>query len=142
MMVSYANCCKPLPGDEIVAHTSPGKGLVVHTQQCHNVTGFENELDKYIPIQWNMDFVNQFEYSSDLNVMLINHKAGLAQLFNIIAKSNANVIDIQTTELPDHVYSINLTIVVLNRVHLSKVIRQIKKLSSVKSVKRINQKNI
>ena len=86
--------------------------------------------------------MNQYEYSSDLNIMLINHKAGLAQLFSIIAKSNANVIDIHTTELPDHLHSINLTIVVLNRVHLSKVIRQIKKLSSVKSVKRVNQKNI
>jgi guanosine-3',5'-bis(diphosphate) 3'-pyrophosphohydrolase len=142
MMVSYANCCKPLPGDSIVAHTSPGKGLVVHIQQCHNVIGFESELDKYIPLEWNMEYMNQYEYSSDLNIMLINHKAGLAQLFSIIAKSNANVIDIHTTELPDHLHSINLTIVVLNRVHLSKVIRQIKKLSSVKSVKRVSQKNI
>ncbi|WP_028863179.1 RelA/SpoT family protein [Psychromonas aquimarina] len=140
MMISYANCCKPLPGDTIVAHASPGKGLVVHLQNCHNVTGYENELDKYIPVEWDMDFMNQYEYSSDLNIMMINHKAGLAQLFNIIAKSNANVVDLQTTELPDHVYSINLTLTVINRIHLSRVMRQIKKLSSVTSVKRSNKK--
>jgi len=140
MMISYANCCKPLPGDSIVAHTSPGKGLVVHTKQCHNVSGFEHELDKYIPVEWDMNFMNQYEYSSDLNIVMINHKAGLAKLFNIIAKSNANVMDLQTTELPDHIYSINLTLTVINRIHLSRVMRQIKKLEDVKSVKRSNKK--
>ena len=85
--------------------------------------------------------MNQFEYSTDLIIMMINHKAGLAQLFNLIAKCNANVIEIQTTELPDHLYSINLTLVVINRIHLSKVMRQIKKLPSVKSVKRSHQKD-
>ncbi len=140
IMLSYANCCKPLPGDPIVAHTSPGKGLVVHIKQCHNVSGFENELDKYIPVEWDMNFMNQYEYSSDLNITMVNHKAGLAKLFNIIAKSNANVMNLQTTELPDHVYSINLTLTVINRIHLSRVMRQIKKLSNVKSVKRSNKK--
>ena len=139
-MVSSANCCKPLPGDPIVAHTSPGKGLVVHIQQCHNVSGFKNELDKYIPVEWDMNFMDQYEYSSDLDIMMVNHKAGLAKLFNIIAKSNANVMDLQTTELADHVYAINLTLTVINRIHLSRVMRQIKKLSNVKSVKRSNKK--
>jgi len=140
MMISYANCCKPLPGDQIVAHTSSGKGLVVHSKECHNVSGFENELDKYIPVQWDMDFMNQYEYSTDLIIMMVNHKAGLAQLFNIIAKGNANVEDLQTTELPDHVYSISLTLTVINRIHLSRVIRKIKKLKSVQSIKRSSNK--
>ena len=67
---------------------------------------------------------------------MVNHKAGLAELFNIIAKGNANVEDLQTTELPDHVYSINLTLTVINRIHLSRVMKKIKKLKSVLSVKR------
>ncbi|MCG6201576.1 RelA/SpoT family protein [Psychromonas antarctica] len=142
MMLSYANCCKPLPGDAIVAHTSPGRGLVVHTKQCHNVSGYENELDKYIPVEWDMNFMNQYEYSSDLNITMINHKAGLAKLFNIISKSNANVMDLQTTELPNHIYAINLTLTVINRIHLSRVMRQIKKLANVKSVKRSNKKKV
>ncbi|GLS90685.1 guanosine-3',5'-bis(diphosphate) 3'-pyrophosphohydrolase [Psychromonas marina] len=142
MMISYANCCKPLPGDQIVAHTSSGKGLVVHSTDCHNVSGFKNELDKYIPVEWDMDFMNQYEYSTDLNIMMVNHKAGLAQLFNIISKMNANVEDLQTTELPDHVYSINLTLTVLNRIHLSRVIRKIKKLESVQSIKRSSNKRL
>jgi len=140
MMISYGNCCKPLPGDPIVAHTSPGRGLVVHTQNCQNVSNFKNELDKYIPVEWDMTFMDQYEYSSDLNIMMVNHKAGLAKLFNIITKSNANIMDLQTTELPDHIYALNLTITVINRIHLSRIMRQIKKLSNVKSVKRSNKK--
>ena len=142
MMISYANCCKPLPGDQIVAHTSSGKGLVVHGKNCHNVLGFENELDKYISVEWDMDFMNQYEYSTDLNITMVNHKAGLAELFNIISKGNANVEDLQTTERPDHVYSISLTMTVINRIHLSRVMRKIKQLNSVQSVKRSSNKRL
>ena len=140
IMISYANCCKPLPGDPIVAYTSSGKGLVVHAKHCHNVNRFENELDKYIAVEWDMDFMNQYEYSSDLNIQMVNHKAGLAKIFNIIAKSNANVLDLQTTEMTDHIYSINVTLTVINRIHLSRIMRQIKKLAGIKSVKRNNKK--
>lgn len=142
IMVSYANCCKPLPGDPIVAYTSPGKGLVVHQQNCHNVHGFKNEPDKYIPVEWDMSFMDQYEYTTDLVIQMVNHKAGLAKLFNVIAKSNANVTDLQTTELADDVYAVNITLTVINRIHLSRVMRQIKKLVNVKSVKRSNKKNI
>jgi len=140
MMLSYANCCRPLPGDQIVAHTSPGKGLVVHNKNCQNVAGFENELDKYIPVEWDMNFMNQYEYSSDLNIQMLNHKAGLAKIFNVIAKSNANVLNVKTNEMVDHLYSIDVTLTVINRIHLSRIIRQIKKLSGVKSVRRPNKK--
>jgi len=139
MMVSYASCCKPVAGDKIVAHVTPGKGVVVHCHDCHNVEGFESEHDKFIAVEWDMDFTNQYEYSAGLTILMINHKAGLAKLFNVISKSNANVMDIQTNELPDHVYAIEVTLTVLNRVHLSSIIRKLKKIVYVKSVKRARQ---
>jgi (p)ppGpp synthase/HD superfamily hydrolase len=140
IMLSYANCCKPLPGDQIVAHTSTGKGLVVHVKSCHNVIGFENELGKYIAVEWDMNFMNQYEYSSDLIIQMVNHKAGLAKMFNVIAKSNANVLDLQTTAVTNQIYSINVTLTVINRIHLSRIMRQIKKLTGVKTVKRSSKK--
>ena len=140
IMVSYANCCKPLPGDPIVANTSSSKGLVVHLKNCHNVNNFENEPDKYIPVEWDMNFMNQYEYSSDLDIITVNHKAVLAKLFNIITHSNANIMDLKTTEISDNVYAINLTLTVINRIHLSRVMRQIKKLPDVRSIKRANKK--
>lgn len=140
IMVSYANCCKPLPGDPIVAYTSSGKGLVVHQQNCQNVIGFKNEPDKYIPVEWDMNFMEQYEYSTDLDIRMVNHKARLAKLFTVISASNANITDLKTTELANDLYSINLTLTVINRIHLSRVMRQIKKLPSVKSIKRSNKK--
>jgi len=140
MMLSYANCCRPLPGDQIVAHTSSGKGVVVHKKNCHNVAGFESELNKYITVEWDMNFMNQYEYSSDLNIQMENHKAGLAKVFNVIAKSNANVLNVKTNEIIEHIYSIDVTLTVINRVHLSRIIRQIKKLDGVKIVRRPNKK--
>ena len=142
MMVSYANCCKPLPGDPIVAYTSPGRGLVVHLKNCHNVNNFKKEPDKYISVAWDMNFMDQYEYSADLDITMVNHKARLAKLFTVIGKSNANITDLKTTELADDLYAINITLTVINRIHLSRVMRQLKKLPSVRSIKRSNNRKI
>ena len=84
--------------------------------------------------------MNQYEYSSDLIIQMVNHKAGLAKMFNVIAKSNANVLDLQTTAVTNQIYLINVTLTVINRIHLSRIMRQIKKLTGVKTVKRSSKK--
>ena len=136
MMISYANCCTPIPGDPIVAHITPGKGVVVHNSDCYTVINLHTEPDKYISVEWDDDFFNQYEYATSLNITMENHKAELAKLFTAISKNNANIIDIQTSELPNHLYLINLKLTVLNRIHLSRVMRKIKNLPHVKTVKR------
>lgn len=52
MLVTFANCCRPIPGDAVIAHVSQGKGLVVHMENCANIRGYQGEPDKYIPVQW------------------------------------------------------------------------------------------
>ena len=140
LMISYANCCNPIPGDQIVAHVTPGKGVVVHNSDCFNVVNLQTEPDKYISVEWDEDFFNQYEYATSLNITMENHKAELAKLFTAISKSNANIIDIQTSELSNHLYLIKLKLSVLNRIHLSRVMRKIKSLPHVKTVKRNSPK--
>ena len=41
VLITFAKCCRPVPGDPIIAHISPGKGLVIHHESCRNIRGYE-----------------------------------------------------------------------------------------------------
>ncbi|ABE56710.1 (p)ppGpp synthetase I, SpoT/RelA [Shewanella denitrificans OS217] len=129
MLVTFANCCRPIPGDAVIAHVSPGKGLVVHMENCANIRGYQGEPDKYIPVQW--DNVDGVEYQANLRVEIVNHQGALAKITSIIAATGSNIHNLSTEERDGRVYMINLRIAVTDRVHLANVMRRIRVLPEV-----------
>lgn len=129
MLVTFANCCRPIPGDAVIAHVSPGKGLVVHMENCTNIRGYQGEPDKYIPVQW--DNVDGVEYQANLRVEIVNHQGALAKITSIIAAAGSNIHNLSTEERDGRVYMINLRIAVTDRVHLANVMRRIRVLPEV-----------
>ncbi|QSX30327.1 bifunctional GTP diphosphokinase/guanosine-3',5'-bis pyrophosphate 3'-pyrophosphohydrolase [Shewanella cyperi] len=129
MLVSFAKCCRPIPGDAIIAHVSPGKGLVVHMENCANIRGYQGEPDKYIPVQW--DKVDGVEYQANLRVEIVNHQGALAKITSIIAGEGSNIHNLSTEERDGRVYLINLRISVRDRIHLANVMRRIRVLPEV-----------
>ncbi|AZQ13007.1 bifunctional GTP diphosphokinase/guanosine-3',5'-bis pyrophosphate 3'-pyrophosphohydrolase [Shewanella khirikhana] len=129
MLVSFAKCCHPIPGDAVIAHVSPGKGLVVHMENCANIRGYQGEPDKYIPVQW--DKVDGVEYQANLRVEIVNHQGALAKITSIIASEGSNIHNLSTEERDGRVYLINLRISVRDRIHLANVMRRIRVLPEV-----------
>ncbi|QIR13313.1 bifunctional GTP diphosphokinase/guanosine-3',5'-bis pyrophosphate 3'-pyrophosphohydrolase [Shewanella aestuarii] len=129
MLVTYANCCRPIPGDAVIAHVSPGKGLVVHMESCANIRGYQGEPDKYISVHW--DNTEGIEYQANLRVEIVNHQGALAKITSIIASAGSNIHNLSTEERDGRVYLINLRISVNDRVHLANVMRRIRVLPEV-----------
>lgn len=129
MLVTFANCCRPIPGDTVVAHVSSGKGLVVHMENCANIRGYEMEPEKYLPVQW--DNVDGAEYQANLRIELVNHQGALAKITSIIAAEGSNIHSLSTEERDGRVYMLNLRISVHDRVHLANVMRRIRVLPEV-----------
>ena len=73
LLVSFAKCCRPIPGDDIIAHVSPGKGLVIHRRECKNVRGHEDDPGRYFPVEW--DNKPEAEFISEIRIEIINHQA-------------------------------------------------------------------
>ncbi len=129
MLVTFANCCRPIPGDAVIAHVSPGKGLVVHMENCANIRGYQGEPEKYIPVQW--DNVEGIEYQANLRIELVNHQGALAKITSIIAAEGSNIHNLSTEEKDGRVYLINLRISVKDRIHMANVMRRIRVLPEV-----------
>ncbi|MBL3239255.1 guanosine-3',5'-bis(diphosphate) 3'-diphosphatase, partial [Klebsiella pneumoniae] len=55
VLITFAKCCRPIPGDPIIAHVSPGKGLVIHHESCRNIRGYQKEPEKFMAVEWDKE---------------------------------------------------------------------------------------
>jgi GTP pyrophosphokinase/guanosine-3',5'-bis(diphosphate) 3'-pyrophosphohydrolase len=130
MLVNYGKCCRPIPGDAIVAYLSPGKGLMVHQQGCRNIKG--HEQGNVFPVKWDTD-INK-EFIAKLRVEIVNHQGALALLTNVVAKCGSNVHSLNSGEKEAGLYVIDMEITCRDRIHLADIIRKIKVMIDVQRV--------
>lgn len=96
VLITFAKCCRPIPGDPIVAHVSPGKGLVVHHESCRNIRGYQKEPEKFMAVEW--DKVTEQEFIAEIKVDMFNHQGALTNLTAAINAANSNIQSINTEE--------------------------------------------
>ncbi|MBA3987660.1 bifunctional GTP diphosphokinase/guanosine-3',5'-bis pyrophosphate 3'-pyrophosphohydrolase [Aliidiomarina maris] len=132
LLMSFAKCCRPIPGDDIIAHVSPGRGLVIHRRECKNVRGYEEEPGKYFPVQW--DNKPDAQFVSELRVEMVNHQGALARLTSAIAKTGCNIHGLKTEEIDSNIYYIDVALTISDRKHLADVMRSIRKMPQVQRV--------
>jgi len=130
MMVTYGKCCRPIPGDNILAYLSPGKGLIIHQQDCRNIKS--HEQGSVFPVKWDSEIDRDF--IAKLRIEIINHQGALAALTNIIAKRGSNVHSLNSGEKESGIYAIDMEITCRDRIHLADIIRKIKVMVDVQRV--------
>lgn len=124
MLTTFAKCCRPIPGDQIAANASPGKGLNIHRVECRNIKGWEKEPGKYFPVKW--DKTGEKQFLVDIRVFIVNKQGMLAKLTTVIASQDSNIQDLSTDDRDSGDYVIKITLSVRDRVHLANVMRKIR----------------
>ncbi len=135
LLTSFAQCCHPIPGDPIVAYTSPGKGLVIHHESCANLHNRDESPDHYMTVEWEQS-ENTVEFDAELRVDIINQQGTFANLVAAIAAANSNVQSIWTEEQEGRLYQISVTLTAKDTKHLASIIRKIQTVSGVITVER------
>ncbi len=134
LIINYARCCHPIPGDSILGHLSPGKGLVVHIDICKNLDEIRTNKEKCIPLNWSTKFKGDFAVA--LKVELASERGIVASLASRISETEAAILKIQTEERDGFSMIIDLLIEVKSRLHLARVIKRIRILKQVQRVYR------
>ncbi|RUL74423.1 bifunctional (p)ppGpp synthetase/guanosine-3',5'-bis(diphosphate) 3'-pyrophosphohydrolase [Dyella choica] len=125
-VLSFANCCHPLPGDEIVGYLSPGKGIVVHRTECPNMTELsKSSPERCVDIEWDRDV--QGDYRAELRIEVINRPGVLATVAAAIAAADSNIENVEYVERDMSAATLLFTIEVRNRKHLAEVIRRVRR---------------
>ncbi len=135
LVLNYARCCTPIPGDLIVGHLSAGKGMVVHRDSCKNISEFRNNPEKCIPLTWAKDI--EGEFNVELRIELAHQRGLIALLAGTISEADANIDKINVDERDGRISVIQLGISVRDRVHLARIIRKLRGLSGVSRITRM-----
>jgi len=136
MAVQFSQCCHPIPGDRIIGLISKGQGMAVHTYDCPVLAKSHLDPEKMLDVQWD----NESQKLHDVTILVTaaNKRGVLAGVTTCIAEAESNVQNVVIEPQDGEKYAnIQFTLQVFNRMHLARVMRQIRKYPEVVSITRI-----
>ena len=134
MVVSFAKCCHPIPGDTILGFMSAGRGLVIHRRGCRNVVEDRHGPEKWMHVAWSDEASGDFPV--ELRVEVANRRGVLATVAATIAELEANIENVDVEERDGVHSALLLTVSVRDRVHLARIMRRIRGVESVARITR------
>ena len=134
MVVSYAKCCHPIPGDDVMGYLSSGRGVVVHRNSCGNLSNFRKQPEKWIGVGWEKDIDREF--SSLIQIDTQNKPGVLAEVAATIADCNSNIEQVEVLGRHDDVSMLTFLLQVRDRTHLAQIMRNVRKMPNVIRVTR------
>ncbi len=132
-VVSYAHCCYPIPGDEIVGFMSSGRGIVIHRDRCRNLAEYRKQPAKWIPVNWTRGVKGQFE--SEILVRTLDRVGLLAEVAGRISATHTNIEHVRVDRDGDAT-ALVFRLKVRDRRHLAQVVRSIRTIPGVVRVTR------
>ncbi|MCD6004964.1 RelA/SpoT family protein [Halomonas sp. XH26] len=135
MVINFARCCHPLPGDPVVGHLSVGKGLVVHRSECKNLGDRKNDPEKLFALEWSDSIDEDFPVA--LRIEIESRRGLVAELAGVVTDADANIERIGIEERDARLSIVNLTLSVKGRVHLARIIKRIRNLPNVGKITRM-----
>ncbi|RFA31171.1 bifunctional GTP diphosphokinase/guanosine-3',5'-bis(diphosphate) 3'-diphosphatase [Alkalilimnicola ehrlichii] len=133
-VVTFARCCRPIPGDPVVGFASAGRGVVIHHRDCRNVKEYRNHPEKWVDVQWEPAVEGDFPVLVAIDV--VNRRGVLAELAANISEMESNIESVAVDEKDGMVTTIRFVLSVRDRVHLAHVLRRLRLLSSVTRITR------
>ncbi len=137
MVVSFARCCRPIPGDGIAALFNPGRGIVVHRHDCGNLGSLETKRDKHLEVEWAAEPDGDFPV--EIRVEIGNRRGALAVVAGAIAEQGSNIENVQSRDKDGMTTALDLVISVRNRRHLARIMRRLRQIPLVVRITRVSR---
>jgi GTP pyrophosphokinase len=133
VMVRYAGCCNPVPGDKVIGFITRGRGVTIHTADCQNA--MDDDPHRKVEVEW--DSTKEYSYPVRIRIYSEDKKGLLADISQSLSSNKANIKNakVDTTEDKKAISTFEVEIRDLN--HLNKVIRSIEKIKGIHRVERM-----
>ncbi len=137
MLVRFAKCCNPVPGDKIVGYITRGRGVSVHRHDCSNVRTDEFEKERMIDVSWAKDEVSS--YNVEIQVSAEDSPGLIALLSNKLYTLGYSMTSINARMGKNQVAIIMIGLVISDLKQLDDILVQLKKMPGIIEVFRINK---
>jgi len=134
LVVSFARCCHPIPGDPVDGFISAGRGIVIHRTSCKNTVKLRTQNEKWIDVEWADDVTREFPV--EILMQAKNQRGVLATIAVAVSEMNSNIETVSVDERDSTYSDIRLTIAVNNRQHLAQVIRRLRRVEMIDRIAR------
>lgn len=133
IMIRFAKCCNPIPGDEIRGFVSRGNGVTIHRKNCASLNHYEQ--DRLMNLKWGKQEPDH-SYIASLKILISNSAGVLAEITNKISDNKINIAYINSERVKDNNAIINVGLHVKNRDQLIEIKNKIKSMNNVLEVER------
>ncbi len=135
ILVNFARCCHPLPGDSIVGYITRGRGVTVHTTECLSVEKLEYDPERRVEVEW--DVQQETTHPARITVVTHDQQGVLAGVSSAIAACNGNISRASVITSQDKKAYLEFTVDIRDITHLNEIIRRVENLRGVLSVERV-----
>jgi guanosine-3',5'-bis(diphosphate) 3'-pyrophosphohydrolase len=133
LLVRFAKCCHPIPGDPIQGFITRGKGITVHLRSCPTVLS-EREVTRLIDVEW--EAAPAQTYPIAIRVEAFDRTGLLSDVTQVMAENRVNILAANVSVSPDHTALLTMTLQVASVAQLAKVMSRVEQLKDVLSVQR------
>lgn len=136
VMVRFAKCCNPVPGDPVIGYITKGRGVSVHRADCINLSDESVETNRLIEVSWVGE--HKASYNAEIQLVAKDRQAILADITNAIADIKINVTAINARTARNKQVVINMNMEIHDTQQLEKVMKYLGRLQDVVDVYRVN----
>lgn len=135
VLVRFARCCNPVPGDEIIGYVTRGRGVSVHRFDCRNASIIlGNDEERVVEVHW--DTKAGESYPVDIEMEAYDAPGLLTQVINTTVEMKAHVSAVTARTVKNRLAVISMTMEINDVKHMNSVIERLKRISGVQSVRR------
>lgn len=139
LLVRFARCCNPVPGDDIIGYITRGRGVSVHRSDCPNIPTANDgeEAARVIEVEW--ENAVEANYSVDIEITGHDRRNFLNEVLQAVSESKTNMSAVSGRSDKNKMALVHMTILIRNTEHLHAVVEKIKRVKDVYTVHRIMQ---
>ncbi|NWO08295.1 MAG: RelA/SpoT family protein [Alteromonadaceae bacterium] len=135
LLLKFASCCKPIPGDPVVGVMDSGSGMVIHSDTCEKLPDDDEGRARLTHLKWAKDITDEF--SVELRVELERQRGVIAEVANAVAMADGNIERIGVEEQNAKFGVVSLVVHVHGRRHLARVMRRVRNIRAVTQINRV-----
>jgi len=139
VMVRFARCCNPVPGDEIIGYITRGRGVSVHRVDCTNLPVLKegDESNRLIEVEWESRV--EASYNVDIEILGHDRRGLLNDVLQVVSESKTVIAAVSGRADKNKIAHIHMSLLIRNRDHLQAIVDKIKRVKDVFSVQRMMQ---
>jgi guanosine-3',5'-bis(diphosphate) 3'-pyrophosphohydrolase len=137
LLIRFARCCNPVPGDDIIGFVTRGRGVSVHRADCPNAVSLQTEQERVIEVEWAA--APDVSYQVELEVIALDRHGLINEVMNAVSETKTDITAVSARADSKKIAHVNLTVRIRNLDHLRSVVERLKRVKDIHTVRRLVQ---